>query len=201
MSGIKRSGPPKPARQLELAPGGDRLILGITSGGTNDDGVVTAFTFKFANDSEKTFLIDTAAMPKMMTALNQCLRMAQDKRAEAGAGDEFETSPMEVTSISKSGRNSEANLVALQLQTREGIPLDLAMAPNIACRRNSMGENERRLAAMEMAIIEVFAWRSADDLDDASRSIGNGLAGRNAAGASAFIASGGVCSLLWGRPP
>ena len=40
-----------------------------------------------------------------------------------------------------------------------------------------MTENERRLAATEMAIIEVFAWRSPDDLDDASRSISNGLAG------------------------
>ena len=40
-----------------------------------------------------------------------------------------------------------------------------------------MTENERRLAAIEMAIIEVFAWRSPDDLDDASRSIRNGLAG------------------------
>jgi hypothetical protein len=38
-----------------------------------------------------------------------------------------------------------------------------------------MTENERRLAAMEMAIIEVFAWRSPDDLDDASRSIRDGL--------------------------
>ena len=30
-----------------------------------------------------------------------------------------------------------------------------------------MSEIERRLAAMEMAMIEAFAWRIPDDLDDA----------------------------------
>jgi hypothetical protein len=105
------------------------LFVGITSGGSDEDGDLCAFTIKLADDTEETFYCQAGGMPAFMTALNYCLRTANDKKEAAGRGDEFVSSPMTVTGVTPRGSNADARKVAVQLTTEGGLPLDIAVTP------------------------------------------------------------------------
>jgi hypothetical protein len=119
-------------------------IRDVTGGGSANGGELTFFKFEYKNLSQQTFSCATILMPKVINSLRAYAQTADTERVRLKGGQPGPAAPYFVTTLSNSAHSDDGKFVVVQFATMDGIPMDLAMSPQLA--RETIAALQREIA-------------------------------------------------------
>jgi hypothetical protein len=119
-------------------------VRDVTGGGSANGGEQTFFKFEYRNLSQQTFSCATVLMPKVINSLRAYAQTADTERVRLKGGQPGPAAPYFVTTLSNSAHSDDGKFVVVQFATMDGIPMDLAMSPQLA--RETIAALQREIA-------------------------------------------------------
>lgn len=110
-----------------------RVLKAVPKGGSIDYGQAIEFTFVFADGTKEDFACPAHLISQLLGNLSQYGGLAARMRASSGPGSLVELANMyQITNVTRAGHTDGGKLIALEVGTDQGFPIQLAMTPDQA---------------------------------------------------------------------
>jgi hypothetical protein len=110
------------------------MLKSIPRGGPANEGQTVVFTLQFFDNTEENVACDIDLMPVLLGNLTKWGRIADTVRMRALHRPLVTSAPYRVAEVVRSAHSDDGKLVAIEVATDQGFPLQIAMYPEQAQR-------------------------------------------------------------------